>query len=213
MPRHRRNTDDQVSDQFAQSINLSDAQLVARTSAQENGEEEPDEPLEMWQPHRMQDIDFSAEEEEPTDDPDWCFLCHVSQSRYDVSENKYLQGMLRYFDENYHLVAPKTLTSQAQLFYNTNLRPYLQEPKVWRKETIFKHFDQHAPTSRIMHEDTLRTYNNVMRVLRDDGLFLKEQNTGRLNVDKKALDMFIRVERQRTMILNRVKEQRPHAVL
>ena len=100
-----------------------------------------------------------------------------------------------------------------QTYFNTNLRPYIDEPKVWRRETIYKHFDEHALTSRIMHEDTLRTYTSVLRVLRDDGLFVKDTNSQRLNVDRKTLDMYIRVERQRTTILSKAKEQRPSTLL
>ena len=99
------------------------------------------------------------------------------------------------------------------MYYKTDLRPYLAELMFWRKETICKHLDQHAPTSGILQQSTLRTYNSVLCVLRDDGLSMKEANTGRLNVDRKALEMFIRVERQRTTILNRPKEQWPHRML
>ncbi len=104
----------QYDDDFAESVNITDAQLIDRTT-NDQVEGEPDEPLESWQPHRMHDIDFNEEEDEYTEEPDWCFLCQVSQSKYDASSNHNLQGLLRYFDENYHLVAPKTLASEAQV--------------------------------------------------------------------------------------------------
>ena len=81
------------------------------------------------------------------------------------------------------------------MYYKNETEAVPGRTNVWRKETIFKHLDQHAPTSGILHQGTLRTYSSVLCVLRDDGLSMKEANTGRLNVDRKALEMFIRVER------------------
>jgi len=206
MPRfsNRNNTGE-----FDEAIEYNDEQLMTDAA----GEEGVEQPIEEWQPYCMQDIDFSTVDDEYTDDPQWCFLCRVSQSKYDAADNQHLQGLLKYMDENYHLVAPKTLCSEAQIYYNTHLRPYLMEPKVWRKAIIYEHLDQHAPTNRIMHEDSLRTYSNILRVLRDGGLFIKEQNTNRINVDRKVLDMYIRVERQRSVILKRTEEKRPHTLL
>lgn len=227
----RRNQRQELADEFQHSFNISDSQLVNQTQTQSRAQSRAQtqaqiqtqaqvqahpndedvveaEPLEEWQPHRMHDTDFESEPDEFTTDPDFCFMCSVSQSKHDVAENQNLAGLIRYVDENFHLVRPKILVNDIQMYYNANLRPYLDEPKVWRKVTIFKHFDEHAPTDTIMQENTLRTYNDVMRVLRDNGLFLKDHFSSRLNVDKKALDMYVQVERQRTRILNRVTEKR-----
>lgn len=209
MPRRRARAAD--NDDFSDAVNISDAQLVNQTAADD--EAEVAEPLEVWEPVQMRNTDFTQEDDEFTTDPDFCFLCDYSQSAHEAEDNQNLAGLLRYADENFHLVTPKTLVKEIQLYYNCNLRPYLAEPKVWRKEIIWRHFDEHAPSTRILHESTLRTYCDIMRVLRDGGLFLKEQSTGKLNVDKKVLDMFLRVERQRTIILNRASETRTNLVL
>lgn len=148
-----------------------------------------------------------------TDDPDYCFLCYISQSKHKATNNKNYQSLIRYLNENYHLVAPKVLVREAQTYYNNYLRVHLRDKKVWRKEIIFKHIDEHAPSPQIMYEDSLRTYNHVMRVIRDNCLFTNEKNTNRKGINMHGFDTFVKAEKQRNALLNKVKEYRSTALL
>ena len=172
------------------------------------------EPLEQWSAYTPDDIDFTQElEEEETDDPDYCFLCHVSQTSRGSVRNQNLDSLHAYLRENEHRVSPKTLTRNVQAFYNISLRPFCEEPKVWLKAMIWNHIDEHAPTPLSMHEDTLRTLHNVTRVLRNGGVFVKEMHSGKRSIDKGKLELLLKTIRQRDATLAKVRDMRSDALL
>lgn len=172
------------------------------------------EPLEQWSAQTPDDIDFSNEsEEEETDEPQYCFLCHVSQTSRGSMRNQNLDSLHAYLRENEHRVKPKTLVKNVQQFYNISLRPFCEEPKVWLKAMIWQHIDEHAPTPLSMHEDTLRTLHTVTRVLRDGGVFLKELHSGKVSIDKSKLELLLKVIRQRDATLAKARDMRSDALL
>lgn len=111
---------------------------------------------------------ITDDDEEDTDDPEFCFLCHVGTQPGGPERNHYLDMLQKLLDHNYTLVRPLELTRQAQRYYNTNLRPYLAQAqlrKPWRKRVIWDHIHYHHPTSRTITMASVRALQSCMSIL------------------------------------------------
>lgn len=119
-------------------------------------DEEP-QPIEDWEIVSLHNTHYPFEDDEFTDEPNWCFLCEMSRLKSDSADHP-IGRLINYINDNLHLVAVHTLVATIQEFYNNNLREHLEIRKVWTKQAIYDHLDKHAPTTRMITEDALVSY-------------------------------------------------------
>ena len=177
---------------------------------QPSAEDAMDVDEDEWQVVPMDNLDLSDEQDEATDDPEWCFFCTVSHATgEDTAGSHNYNAIKKLIGEQYHLMNLRALVREVQTFYNSEIRSNLiQHNKVWTKQTILNHIIGHAPTQHIQYEMSLRTHNEVMTVLRQHSIFLQRRTSGKRNIDAKSYDLYIKAEKQRNSLLSKVEDLR-----
>ncbi|MBL4665362.1 MAG: hypothetical protein JKY23_05365 [Nitrospinaceae bacterium] len=114
------------------------------------------------------DVSENGPAEEKSDQPNWCFQCHVRGSHEQFVGNTFLHDLESIRRENYGLVSMDALTSMMQDFYNENLRPFIEpesDRRPWSRRVIAQHIEEHAPDSYTDCMRSMRIMRGVLRVL------------------------------------------------
>ena len=205
---HIRTTHISISDlQRHQSNSGCDLAVMASNQNQPRDQIEAE-----WQPVAMIDTDF-GESENDFPNPNYCFLCEYTALRHSNHKNMAVFYLLKFVEEQSHMMAEKEWTFFVQKFYESHCMQYTKFKLPWMRKQIYAHFDEHAPTSFFMHENSLKVYNNVMRILRDGSIFLKNQQTNKFDINEKALNIYMRTDRSRAIVLSKLLLSRRNEVL
>lgn len=151
--------------------------------------------------------DWSKIQEEQPDEG-FCFDCDRNQSQIEAELNPHVQRYRDHFEDNYHQTEPIALSRQTQELYNKGVRKHDKiNPKFYGQKTICTHFEEHAPTAKIMVESTLKVVNQAMNVLKDNAIFAKDSE-GKLNVDPPSLRLYLQVMKERRVLIHEAEAYR-----
>lgn len=187
-----------------------------RALEEDEDEEEEDIPANPgFMPGVFYDCDWSTMEEEPTDDPEYCYFCEMSMSKHDIENDKSYMNGLTYIEENYHCMDPKRLSRNFQKYYNAFLRDYNSAgPKVFRCEMIFKHFEDHISHPKIILESVLRVHRNVMNTIRDSGNLVQLSTLdGRATIDATQYNLYCKAADKAVALCTKVEKYRSDKLL
>lgn len=116
------------------------------------------------------EFDSCALRSDGTDDDDgWCFLCEFRENEkaFTVGET-YMTALRDLIEHEYRKVSSHAFTTAVQQYYNTRLRPYIEDKaykRNWSRKTILAHIEDHAPTKYVDTQWTLGIIRSSMRVL------------------------------------------------
>lgn len=170
-------------------------------------------------PYKIIQVNWEQYEEEDTTDPNYCFLCEMSQSTSEANANVNYVKLKRFINENYPFMEPGILCRQAQLIYNNTLRPHdkLKRNLPWSCKMIWDHIETHTYNPVICEEDSFRVMNTCLRVIRENGLITTTTNTetGETweDVDSGKLKMYLELYKERKTLLKTIAQRRPQTVL
>jgi hypothetical protein len=169
--------------------------------------------------HPIIDVNWNEYDEEPTPQPNYCFLCEQTQCLSEANANPNYITLKRFINENYASMDPGRLCRQAQTLYNTLLRPFDQRKRnlPWHCKTIWQHIDEHTYNPSICEEDAFRTMNVCLRTIRDGGLITstpsEDGGPPLLEVDKDKSLMWLAFYKERKQLMKEIKARRPTTVL
>lgn len=167
------------------------------------------EDISSYVPARYHTVDFSHVIEEPTPNPQWCCFCECDQTFREKEQNNRYDAMYEYVDKNFNRVKEGVLTSHVQQMYNTGIRRHTPLKLPWYQQTIWEHVTEHAPTTRVMLEMTLRHYNNQLHVLTKNEIYLvNQQDTRQYKIDPEKAKLAAFLTDKRNAVLKQVAQQR-----
>lgn len=147
--------------------------------------------------------------EEPTDDPDFCFLCLCGPQPGSGPRAQHMRNLENLISLCYVNTSPNALAQHVQSYYNTAIRakqknPALQKP--WRRRVIWDHIQRHRPTAQTITYETIRVMSSMMHRLSESGLCLRPiagdgANTQRLDLNNSRL--FLQLAKSITPWLSR----------
>jgi len=174
------------------------------------GDDEKEHIADRWEFHDFAQEDWTNIVEEPTDDPDYCFLCACTQSDRELEGNPNLQQYIVFLIDSYSKMTRKVLAQQGQRIYNEMLRPYTAGKKPMRCQTIIDHLEKHAPTVRIQLEHVNRTLNRCL-FEESKHLLQVEQGTQKTRLSSLNVNTFLKLAMFQNDITTRLSKIRPDA--
>ena len=161
--------------------------------------------------------DVDAAEPERNPDPDWCFLCKHTQRVVDVGDNNpYIPDLIKHAEDNWVHVEHKELMQQLQGMYEKDIRWSIEDATQrlpWHKKTIFAHFTRHTKGTRVKYEAESAACDEMIFVMMQEELFIKNKTTGKKNVNLKKLPQWFKLLAQQEKFEKTLKSLRPHNVL
>jgi hypothetical protein len=142
------------------------------------------------------------EEHNPSDD-ERCHDCDNDQDEEQREANPAVLEYKRHYEENCFEVERTRLAGQVQKLFNRKVRPYTDGQRFYSKRAIAEHFEMHAPTPTILHALDFRTLNFALKTIRENGLFLKDQD-GRVSIDSKEMNNYIKIMKERNLVANKL---------
>ncbi len=158
-------------------------QLVDKIEEKINGQ---------WEYEAFDDENWAGIVEEPTDDPDYCFLCACKQTEKELEGNPELNSFTKHLVENYALMTRMKLSMQGQFIYNKVIRPHTAHKKPMRCKTIIDHLEKHAPTLRIQLEHQNRTTHHCLLDLAQQ-IRQREKGSKRTRLDKQNTNLYVKL--------------------
>lgn len=170
---------------------------------------EPDGPAFVYTAFREQQFDDSKED--PSPDPDWCFLCSVREgAQHGHAGSSDMRALGTLITENHHQVDIKRFTAMVQDFYNARLRPRLPPPytnRPWYRRVIQAHVEQHAPTERSDLDLVTGVIRNCLILLSGRIQMVNPHDSTDITVDERNLkhamslmDRLVRFNTRRTAV-------------
>jgi hypothetical protein len=161
--------------------------------------------------------EIDRDEPERNSDPNWCALCKHTQRVIDVGENNpYIPDIVKHAEDNWVHVEHVELMRQLQDKYNETVRWSIEQVDQrlpWHKKTIFAHFTRHTKGTRIKYEAESQAVDEMVFVMMQEELFVRNKKTGRKNVNLKKLPQFFKLLAQQERFEKTLKAMRPHNVL
>lgn len=77
-------------------------------------------------------------------DPDWCFLCEMSQNQREMEINPFVQRLLAFMKNSFATTDSVTFCKQTQHLYNKLLRDFIENKPHWKKRVIYEHVTKHS---------------------------------------------------------------------
>lgn len=143
------------------------------------------------------DLDFDRyeEEEDVSEDPNFCLWCHVKQSKQQYKDCKRLKKLIRFWEENKASMEPFEFCRRMQKLYNELMRKFLNDDDghpiaygpPWPARSMWEHDISHQLRPNAVLEDIARTMHTALLTLRDNGLFIEDTYT-RTGTKKRRLD-------------------------
>ena len=150
-------------------------------------------------------------------DPTWCFWCLCTQRIIDIStDNDHMHKLKLYLEENWQLIERRSLMRKAQETYNLELRFWMVDAdtqRPWSMECIYRHFTEHEQAGRFQLEESLADLNEMCRIQGRARIKLKDPETGKLSLDHKEANMFMKLLGSRRALMNDIDKFRPDAVI
>lgn len=165
----------------------------------------------QWEYEPFDDEPWHLIIEEPTDDPDYCYLCAVMQTEKELEGNPALSNFKSYLVENYSKMTRMKLAIQGQSIYNQALRQYTRQKKPMRCKTIIDHLERHAPTARIMLEHQVRMFQCCCMEMSGQ---LKQRDVGskdkpKTRMDKGNMSLYIKVTKELNAVQSMLSKMKP----
>jgi hypothetical protein len=198
------------SDADDDSLSDSSGEGVIVAAPMDTGEEKI---MGQWEYEPFDDEPWHLIMEEDTDDPDYCYLCAVTQTEKELEGNPALNNFKSYLVENYSKMTRMKLAIQGQSIYNQALRKYTRQKKPMRCKVIIDHLEKHAPTARIQLEHQVRMLQccsmELSGQLKQRDLGSKEKTKTRM--DKANLREYIKVTVQLNSVTAALSKMKPDA--
>lgn len=129
-----------------------------------------------FKPISLRKNPFEDEDEiESTDEPNYCFLCDCTPNRLAQVSSKRYEHLYNFILGNWGVVDKIWLITKAQDLYNTTVRPYTAEQRVWFRRVIHNHFTSHHPSVRFILESQFETLNRVLETMEQHSLLEEEE--------------------------------------
>lgn len=151
---------------------------------------------------------------EPTDDPEFCFLCMIGRQTRARNSSTHLESMNELIRTQYMFMSQDELSKRVQHMYNVNLRPTIEceaMRKPWRRRVIWDHIHRHALTPDIATKYHLRVMGTTLDVLAKEGIVYKGASPGALKVDLQNLKVYLAASKEYLRGLALVAEPAPVA--
>lgn len=140
-------------------------------------------------------LGLADEDEEKSDDPDFCFLCVCGPQPGSGPRAQHMRNLENIISLCYVNTSPKALTNHVQSYYNKEIRPKQKNPllrKPWYRRVIWDHIQRHRPTAQTITYETIRVMSAMMNKLSESGLCLRPiagdgANTQRLDLNNSRL--------------------------
>lgn len=148
-------------------------------------------------------VDWDAVEEDPHDPADdtFCADCEHDQDEDQREANPAVQEYRQHYEDNVLEVERTRLAAQTQALFKRKVYRYLDNPRYYTKRMIAEHHEEHAPTPAIIRATEFRTLNKALKVLRNGGLFQKNQND-EMSVEPKLMRLYITIMKERNSVMN-----------
>ncbi len=160
-------------------------------------------------------------EEVPIEDPDFCFWCQYAQTQDHYTNNKNVEKLRKYHEENFNRVHPFEFAREMQRLYRLYLQECLKNHQgqvclgpEWSGRSIYEHTTVHTVEARDVFEEWCRTLVRAVQVMRDTSLFLGDRaNPGKiLGLDVKVLGMYIKTIKEAKPFLEKLGASRKSAL-
>lgn len=130
-------------------------------------------------------------------DPDWCFWCLYAMTKEHYANNKNVEEMVRYDEENREEVHPFVYAREMTRLYRENIKNYLigsdGKPDVgpeWSGKTAWEHSSEHVVREKVVLEEWRRTITRGLRLMANNGMFLGEKGKKATVVDSKMFAQY-----------------------
>lgn len=137
-----------------------------------------------------------------------CMLCEIDQTKEEKEQWPALETLKATSDRNFHLMTPISLCKLLRKMYDETIRTGIDNEPPMRTQMFWEHIDKHAPTTMHNIEDSLRTFTDMIRVLRDGGIFEQHSGTKRMRVSKEPALMMLKIENARKHCMKLAGEMR-----
>jgi len=136
----------------------------------------------------------------PGADANWCFMCVYGKDKRTATHVNYSQ-LEEYFREHQHEADTAHVLKTMQDMYEAKLRKAKGAPgdkprPPWFRGCIWRHFTEHILDACVTLEGQLKTMGDVLNVIRDHHVFVKNPTTGERGVDHAAWDMWLKTQNQ-----------------
>ncbi len=170
-------------------------------STDEPGDQPPPPPIKRPCRYNTHDWDAIEDDEEPTDNPKYCFICDCAITNQQAENDSVYNQLLEFLQASYTKVEPMEYTLKAQQFYNLALRDVTPGKLPWRRRIIYEHLHIHAPDLQVMVEEPLRVFNDVLRELRDNGIYERESREDPISINTEKMLLYMKVIKERKPLL------------
>jgi hypothetical protein len=116
-----------------------------------------------------------------------------------------------FINSSIHCVPAQIWVRKAQEFYNLYIRPYTEKKLPMRRKMIYTHAFIHAPNCQTMVEVPLREMNNILLIIRDNGLYERESADKPPTYNPFHLSQYLKVLKERRPLLAAVNQFRQKA--
>lgn len=151
--------------------------------------------------------DWDESPDDPVTDPNFHLWNLYSQSQQEALENPRLQPLINHHKANFGNFTDIEYAREMQFLYNRHIRDFLADPTnpskrrrgpCWPKRNIIKYHTMVRPSIAAIIESRLRMMHSVLEVYENNGVKLKQPETGEESID----------ENKWKMCLNTYKEMR-----
>lgn len=164
--------------------------------------------MKVWETVPREDTDFRGMREnlQEGEDPNWCFMCYCTKLDKHAMRDKSFGTIVTLMQNFRGQMSPMEMTQRAQKYYNNFLRPYTKLKRAWTRQSIWNHVTKHAPTTNTMLQHQRDVYWELLMLLDQNAIFEREQQSGQRGINYKAVDYFIKVEKQLNGVNSRIKD-------
>ena len=146
-----------------------------------------------------------------------CWGCRHGISGSGESEQENLQGLSQFVRKHYGSMCEREFALECAKYHYKNVRAPIVETgghcEIWSAESILKHFRQHTNDPHIRDMQRLDTLRRIGRDVRKrmKRVTLDENGEETIEINKQAVDLFLRVTDRETQLMRQQHQNRAAA--
>ena len=153
------------------------------------------------------DWDEVKEAKHNSEDDEYCHDCDNEQTEEQREINPAVTEYRAHYEEHVMNVEPVRLARQIQNLYNLKVRRFTPRKRYYPCKMIHEHFNYHVQIPRVIRVNELRNMNRGMRILRQNGLYKRDQE-GKQELEDRHWKSYMTMMNKRDALLEKTATDR-----